>query len=195
MESPRCMKWLVGVRDCVFPSSNVLWMWEYFIVVGIVIYCCSGGGRVVEVHEVIMVEISGSKNTYRYGRMCQNMSKEVDVLVQWNAPLEVLGSTIQTITLGQSNGAGKLIGQEVSVMVVRDVKSDVVRIDDVDGEWDSDGDTASGDNIDSVPVEGAHQEQKCETHHTCTNASQPLGNFQDIGEGSLDPLSPPCPSL
>ena len=43
-------------------------------------------------------------------------------------------------------------------MVVRDVKSDVVRINNVDGEWDGDGDTASGNNIDSVPVEGAHQE-------------------------------------
>ena len=43
-------------------------------------------------------------------------------------------------------------------MMVRNVKSDVVRSDDVNGRYDSYGDTASGNNVDSVPVEGAHQE-------------------------------------
>lgn len=59
---------------------------------------------------------------------------------------------------------------------------------DVDGERDSDGDVTSGDSVDSASVEGARQARKRETtHHTCASAAQPLGNFQDISVGSLDP--------
>ena len=73
------------------------------------------------------------------------------VLVLWNKPAEVLG-----IASGPVNGAGKLIGYDVEVMVVRDVESNMVKSDivNVGGEQDDDGDAESGNIYAGLPEPG-----------------------------------------
>jgi len=67
---------------------------------------------------------------------------------------EALWRVVERSHLGQSDGAGKLIWQEVEAMVVKDVESDVVRSDDVDGEWDVNEDRASGCRLSTIQGAG-----------------------------------------
>lgn len=66
------------------------------------------------------------------------------------APEEALGSISRTITFGSVDGTGKLIEREDEVMEARDIESDAISSENIDSERDGDGDTASGNDVNSV---------------------------------------------